>query len=203
MMPDPSDPQFQLVRLEQDTTQAPVNCNQEYNLFVTKAIYSAAPDPHYHTPPRPLGTSSNPAVYFFQQIEEAFHLPTCPEPLGLATTLVGIQLQSLHGLVFNYQIITYDSRGVQFDGGFWSYTSAGGSPIYGVNDTLWHLPTRVIDRSIVKVQIGERLRELIAQNPFGLSTDPNQWYLSRLYSGSSTNGNAKIQSLQGQFLVGG
>jgi len=189
---------LQAITLKQDTTQAAVSCDQEYNLFVEQGNLWP-----FTVPPKgwPTLDVSWLLVQAYQRIEEAVRVAECPDSRALASTLIGVQFFNPQtGQLLNYQIITFDSRGAQFDGLWWSFVAAGGETIFGVNDS-YHNPALEPggDGFILSVEIAERLKDLLQANPLGLSTEPRSWRIIGMYGGSYTNGGAMIKSTQGFF----
>lgn len=179
------------IRLEQDTTQAPVSCSQEYNLFVSKERVG---------PVRPYGPRLMHIVNFYQQIEEVVQGAECPAPLNLASTLIGVQLRHIAtGNLFNFQVVSFDSRGAQFAASYWSFPNAHGNPVYGVVDSLevfGIIPLKPGEEGRhILVDIAPRLNRHLRANPFGLDPNLANWEAFGLYGGSYTNGQAKIRSL--------
>lgn len=186
---------FPGIRLEQDTTKVGVSCSQEYNVMVSKqrlgSFQSYGPRPEY-------------VVSFYQQLEEVFQGSECPAPLNLASTLVGLQLRhNTIGDLFNFQVVTFDSRGAQLVAEYWSFPNTQGKPVYGVVDSLevfGILPLQPgAEGRHILVDIAPRLDRHLKANPFGLDPNLANWEAFGLYGGSYTNGQAKIRSLLGYF----
>ena len=190
---------LQVITLTQDTAKAAVTCDQEYNLFVDSGNLLPFTVPQKVWPT--LGRVDRLTVQAYQRVEAAVHVATCPDSQALASTLLGVQFFNPRtGQQLNYQIITFDSRGAQFDGLWWSFVAPNGATVYGVNDSVPVPLEPGGDGRIFAVEILARMKELMAHNPLGLDTDPpGSWRIIGMYGGSYTNGGARIKSTQGFF----
>lgn len=181
------------ISLEQDTRRDEVTCSQEGNLFLyQKTQLEGDQNP-------PLSQLQGLTARFYHQVKEAHHLETCPEPLGLASTMVGIKFSNPKTQqVLNYEIPSFDSRGAEFDGYFWSFQAANGETVYGMNDDLSVYGLEQLERlgrgKIFSLPVLARVRSLIQANPMGLDTDLAHWKVEGFFSGSTTHGQAFIQS---------
>jgi hypothetical protein len=115
-------------------------------------------------------------------------------------------LNPLTGTVVNYQIVTSDSRGVEFDRLWWSFQAANGETVYGVNDSVsvYGMGSLTVGvERIFSLNVLSRVRELIAGNPVGLDKDPSHWVVRGFYSGTATHAQARIESTQRSFGLEG
>src|SRR5262245_42784621 len=110
----------------QDTLQNLASCSQEYNLFVSQNV----------TQQVALGELKGLLVRFYHRVNVAAQADNCPSPFNVVGMLLGVKLvNSATGQVFNYQVETFDSRGFQFDGSYWSFQAQSGETVYGVADS--------------------------------------------------------------------
>jgi hypothetical protein len=184
-----------------------VACSQELNTF----LYQESVIP----PDVQLGNFQGLAglngltARFVHQVQSAQHLETCPAPFALAGTLVGIKLWNpFNQTILNYQLAVFDSRGMEFNGNFWSFTAIDGETVYGVADSVDEVyglsPVEVGGpQRLFSVGVLTRIKALLATNPFGLDPDPSHWTVRGFYSGTTTNGQAKLDSTQGSFGLAG
>ncbi len=187
--------------LGQDTINTPVSCSQELNVFLYQE--SVLPEDFQLSTLQGLGGLRGLTVRFSHWVNAVAQTETCPSPVVLAATLVGIKFWNpFTQTVLNYQIVTFDSRGAEFDGTWWSFPAANGETVYGVNDSLGVYGMGTLLPSggnIFSLNVLERVKELIGSNPFGLEADPRHWRVKGVYSGNTTNGQASIQSTQRFF----
>jgi len=192
-------PLVQRVILEQDTRNIQATCSYEDNLF----IYQETELTEDQNPP--LVQLQGLTARFYQKINRVDQLDTCPAPLDLAGTLVGVKfVNTTTQQVLNYQVETFDSREAEFNGAYWSFQAANGETVYGVSDSLGvygigQLKVLVTGK-IFSLPILKRVKQLIKANPLGLDPNLRHWKVKAFFAGSTTNGHAFIQS--DQMLLG-
>ncbi|HEV8713568.1 MAG TPA: hypothetical protein VGX03_12170, partial [Candidatus Binatia bacterium] len=184
--------QTENLHLEQDTRSPEIACSQEDNLFAYQETHLQGDQ----NPP--LADLGGLLVRFYHQVFMVEQGEGCPAGLSLGSTLAGIKFINAAGQVLNYQLVTFDSRGEEFEGLWWSFIAANGETVYGVNDSVGvYKMDPIVPKNLGKpfsVEVLGRFRGLLATNPLGLDADPAHWRVAGMYSGSTTNGHAFIQS---------
>ncbi len=195
------------LRLSLDSTNAQFGCG-EFDLNIepdVKFVYPAYPEPMLPFDDRPtLATATNLRYGALQEVSSAFQGTRCPGVENLASTMMALTFLNLtsHQVIF-YQVVTYDSRGAEFNG-FWFFS---GPTEFGVNDSVDRLGGNALKVGegplFYDLDILPRIKIHIANGPTGLDKDLSHWKVSGLYLSANTNGEAKIDSNHGYiFLIG-
>lgn len=192
--------------INQDTTLVPVSCQQELNTFLYSE--SVLSEEFQLAQLQGLARLRGLTARFAHRLRsEVQHGDTCPASLTLGTTMAGIKFfNPFTGTVLNYQIVTSDSRGFEFDWLWWSFQAANGETVYGVNDSVnvYGMGSLTVGvERIFSLNVLPRVRELIAENPVGLDKDPSHWVVRGFYSGTATHAQARIESTQRFFGLEG
>ena len=151
-----------------------------------------------------LDISSSLRFGALQSVESVFQGTRCPEGQNLATMMMALTFRNIiNGQTLFYQVVTYDSRGAQFNGTWF----AAGPSDFGVSDSIdifSQSPLKASDGpQFYDLEVLPRVKTLISNGPAGLDTNLSRWKVKDLYLSANVNGEAKIDSKHGYiFLVG-
>jgi hypothetical protein len=144
-----------------------------------------------------------------QEVITASQGSRCPAGYDLASTdfsFIFVNFSMFPPQVLYYQVITYDSRGWEFDGAwFESGAMEYGRLEFGVSDSIQRLGFSSLTPGAgavgYLVDVLPRLKAHIATGPEGLDRTLGNWKLHGFYMGSGTNGAATITSRYGPVRI--
>jgi len=135
-------------------------------------------------------------VSFFHRVDSVEEPNPCPPPLNVANTLIGVEfVDTATGQRVWYHLVSYDSRGLTFRGAWFlngpqEFLVADDVAVYG-----WLPLTPGEGGHLYAVDIASRVKALLQAG--GPDTDLSHWKVAGFYSGTMTNGHARIQSAHG------
>ncbi|MBI3273536.1 MAG: Ig-like domain-containing protein [Candidatus Colwellbacteria bacterium] len=189
------------VELRQDATNSEFGCGNEFDLLIEpneNRAYRDPPHPQAFVPegtrPR-LGIIDTLTMRVSSRLLEALQGNRCAPGTNFASTVFAVVFHNdtaNQGLF--YQIVTFDSRNTSFNG-FWFDTQG---PIFGVSDSVSMLGGSPLLQGgaaiFYNLNIAERVKSLIQNNPHGLDKNLNNWKVFGAYYGSYVSAGSKITS---------
>lgn len=201
-----------VVELRQDSSASEYGCG-EFDLFMEPNeahAYPFAPSGMIASDLRPtLAESQLLRISVMQEVITASQGNRCPAGYDLASTgfsFIFLNFSVAPPQVLYYQVITYDSRGLEFDKYWFANGVVGYERLeFGVSDSIQRLGFSALTPGAgavgYLVDVLPRLKEQIASGPEGLDRNLEHWKLHGFYMGSSTNGAAAITSRYGPVRI--